>query len=66
MDTTMLITVVLLLLVILATGHRTTEQPTVITVSPAQPTAQGAGCAETLLVGLLVLILLLMMAGLTK
>ena len=64
MDNTLLITIVLLLLVILALGRRTTEPPTAITVIPAQvPANQGAGCAEALVVGLLVLVALLLLAG---
>jgi hypothetical protein len=63
MDTTLLITVVLLLLTVLAASHRTTVPPTVITVNPVQPANQGASCAETLLVGLLALVALLLLAG---
>ena len=61
MDTTTLVTVVLLLLVVLAAGRRTTEPPTAITVIPAQPSAsQGAGCADAMLAGLLILFVLLL------
>jgi putative copper export protein len=64
MDTTLLITVILLLLVVvLAAGQRTTTPPTVITVNPTQPADQGAGCAEVLLLGLLILGLLPLLAA---
>jgi|GEM_PF-5758858 hypothetical protein len=65
MDNTLLITIVLLLLVILAGGRRTTEPPTAITVMPAPTQTQGAGCADALVVGLLVLVALLLLAGRT-
>ena len=67
MDTTLLVTIVLLLLVILAGGRRTTEPPTAITVIPAQtPAAQGAGCADAMLVGLMILVALLLLTGGTR
>lgn len=66
MDTTLLITIVLLLLVILGGGRRTTEPPTAITVMAAPtPTTQGAGCADALVVGLLILVALFLLAGRT-
>ncbi len=65
MDTTLLVTIILLLLVILAGGRRTTEPPAAITVIPAAPANQGAGCADTLVVGLLILVALLVLAGRT-
>jgi hypothetical protein len=60
MDNTLLITIVLLLLVVLVGGRRATEPLTAITVIPAQPANQGAGCAEAMVVGLLVLVVLLL------
>lgn len=66
MDTPLLITIVLLLLVILAGGRRTTEPPAAITVIPTPtPATQGAGCADALVVGLLILVALLLLAGRT-